>query len=67
MHKTHPLNATLCMLVDSLLCSPRSNDLMNAILEGMGSLETKVNLKYGCTTSFIRIFCYNYNQQKLFE
>jgi len=67
MHKTHPLNATLLILVDTLVSSARSNDLMNAIFEGMGSLETKVNLKYGCTICFIRIFCYTFNQEKMFD
>lgn len=40
---------------------------MGAVLEGMGIAESKANLKYGCSMSFIRIFCYFYDQQDLFE
>ena len=35
MHKTHATNANLLKLVEALLCSNRSNDLMFAIYEGM--------------------------------
>lgn len=33
----------------------------------MGIAENKANLKYGCIMSFIRIFCYFYDQQDLFQ
>ena len=36
-HKTHATNANLLNLVEALLCSNRSQDLMNAVLEGIGS------------------------------
>lgn len=67
MHKTHSTNSNLFRLVEVLLCSPRSTDLMAAVLEGMALAENKANIKYGCIMSFIRIFCYFYEQQDLFQ
>jgi len=67
MHKTHPVNAALLSLVDVLLCSNRSNDLMSAVFEGMGSQANKANLKYGCIISFIRIVSYFYRSEELFN
>jgi hypothetical protein len=39
---------------------------MAAILEGMNLGDNKANIKYGCHMSFLRIFCYFYNQPALF-
>ena len=58
MHKTHSTNLNLLKLVETLLASNRAGDLMSAVLEGMNSPENKANIKYGCTISFIRVFCY---------
>jgi len=40
---------------------------MSAIHEGMGGIENKANIKYGCIVSFLRIFCYFYGEEKLFK
>lgn len=67
MHKTHATNFNLFKLIDVLVCSNRSNDLMSAILEGMNLGENKANVKYGCQMSFLRIFCYFYQLPDLFQ
>jgi hypothetical protein len=39
---------------------------MAAILEGMALTDNKANIKYGCIISFLRIFCYLYQEEDLF-
>ena len=67
LHKTHATNLNLFKLIETILCSNRSSDLMAATCEGMGLGENKANLKYGCVATFLRVFCYFYQDRDLFS
>jgi hypothetical protein len=65
-HKTHPINAILFGLIDTIVLTSRLSDILSAIVEGMNSQMTKANVKYGCFASFIRIASIIHEDYELF-
>jgi hypothetical protein len=55
LHKTHPVNTVMLELVDSILYTSRLQDLIHAIHEGLSSIGSKANVKFGCSLSYFRI------------
>jgi hypothetical protein len=66
-HKTHPINSLLLTLIEAILqsTSNRVNDLFLAINEGLNSIGSKANVKFGCALSFFRIISLLYQNEDL--
>jgi hypothetical protein len=55
LHKTHPVNTVMLELIDSIAPTTRFQDLVHAIHEGLSSIGSKANVKFGCALSFFRL------------